>query len=98
MSQIFKIIYNFLFFIYILILVFNLIRFITGSIQIRTIMPTGVFNDEKQIVTNIKFNDVIGLKDVKDEFNYYVDFIKNKDIYKKFDVKLPKGVLLVGPP
>lgn len=27
-----------------------------------------------------------------------VDFIKNPDVYEKADAKVPKGILLVGPP
>ena len=27
-----------------------------------------------------------------------MDFIKNREKYKEWDVKLPKGVLLAGPP
>jgi ATP-dependent metalloprotease FtsH len=41
---------------------------------------------------------IIGLESVKDEINYYMDFIKNGDKYKDWDVKLPKGILLAGPP
>ena len=44
------------------------------------------------------FDDVIGLETVKKELKYYIDFIKNRSKYTKHDVKLPKGVLLVGPP
>ena len=41
---------------------------------------------------------VIGLKTVKEEIEYYMDFIKNKEKYLSWDVKLPKGILLAGPP
>jgi len=41
---------------------------------------------------------VIGLKSVKEEIEYYLDFINNKEKYLKWDVKLPKGILLAGPP
>ena len=46
----------------------------------------------------INLNNVVGLKSVKDEMKYYFDFINNSYKYKKWDVKLPKGILLVGPP
>ena len=42
--------------------------------------------------------DVIGLKDAKKEIEYYMNFIKNKQEYEEWNVKLPKGVLLVGSP
>ena len=41
---------------------------------------------------------VIGLESVKNEINYYIDFINNKQKYIKWGVKVPKGVLLAGPP
>ena len=41
---------------------------------------------------------VIGLKSVKEEIEYYLDFINNKEKYLKWNVKLPKGILLAGPP
>ena len=43
-------------------------------------------------------NSVVGLKSVKDEMKYYFDFINNSHKYKKWNVKLPRGILLVGPP
>ena len=43
-------------------------------------------------------DDVIGLESVKEEIEYYMEFIKNKERYDQWNVKLPKGVLLVGPP
>ena len=49
---------------------------------------------EKQL----SLNKIIGLESVKEELKYYMDFIKNKEKYKKWNVKLPKGILLVGPP
>ena len=43
-------------------------------------------------------DNVIGLESVKEELNYYMDFINNKEKYVKWGVKLPKGILLAGPP
>jgi ATP-dependent metalloprotease FtsH len=48
--------------------------------------------------TNISFDDVKGVDEVKDELYEIVDYLKKPQKYKKFDVKLPKGLLLVGPP
>ena len=41
---------------------------------------------------------VIGLKSVKREILYFMDFIKDKAKYKSWDVNLPRGILLAGPP
>jgi len=50
-------------------------------------------NEKKSLLSK-----VIGLESVKEEISYYMDFINNKKKYKKWDVKLPRGVLLAGPP
>jgi len=48
--------------------------------------------------SDVTFNDVAGISEVKEELVEIVDFLKNPEKYKKFGIKLPKGVLLVGPP
>ncbi|MRJ06680.1 MAG: AAA family ATPase, partial [Epsilonproteobacteria bacterium] len=48
--------------------------------------------------SNVTFNDVAGISEVKEELVEIVDFLKNPKKYRDFGIKLPKGVLLVGPP
>ena len=55
------------------------------------------FQKECKVKTS-NFNEVVGLKSVKEEMTYYFDFLDNSEKYKKWNVKLPKGILLVGPP
>jgi ATP-dependent metalloprotease FtsH len=55
-------------------------------------------NNIDKKTNNIKINDVVGLKSVKQEMEYYFDFLKNSEKYKDWNVKIPKGVLLIGPP
>jgi len=50
------------------------------------------------ITSNITFDDVAGISSIKEELEEIVDFLNNPKKYKKYDVVLPKGVLLVGPP
>lgn len=52
----------------------------------------------KPAISHITFKDIAGIKEVKEELNEIVDFLKNPAKYKDFGIKLPKGVLLVGPP
>ncbi len=52
----------------------------------------------KPAISHITFKDIAGIKEVKEELNEIVDFLKNPAKYKNFGIKLPKGVLLVGPP
>lgn len=48
--------------------------------------------------TNVDFDDVAGLKEEKEELQEIVDFLKNPKKYIEIGARIPKGVLLVGPP
>jgi ATP-dependent metalloprotease FtsH len=48
--------------------------------------------------SSVNFSDVAGVEGVKEELKEIIDFLKNPEKYKRFDISLPKGVLLVGPP
>jgi len=52
----------------------------------------------RAIESSVKFSDVAGIKDVKEELEEIIDFLREPNKYKEFDIKLPKGVLLIGPP
>ncbi|MDR3162504.1 MAG: ATP-dependent zinc metalloprotease FtsH [Helicobacteraceae bacterium] len=47
---------------------------------------------------NVKFDDMAGNDEAKEEVKEVVDFLKNPDRYIKLGAKIPKGILLVGPP
>ena len=47
---------------------------------------------------NVKFDDMAGNVEAKDEVVEIVDFLKNPERYAALGAKIPKGVLLVGPP
>ncbi|RLD15524.1 MAG: cell division protein FtsH [Caldiserica bacterium] len=46
----------------------------------------------------ITFNDVAGLEEVKEELQEEIDFLRNPRKFSALGAKIPKGVLLVGPP
>jgi len=46
----------------------------------------------------ITFNDVAGLKEAKEELKEIVDFLKYPKKYLQMGARIPKGVLLMGPP
>jgi ATP-dependent 26S proteasome regulatory subunit len=48
--------------------------------------------------SDIKFKDVAGMKEVKEEMQEFVEFLKNPEKFKKLGARMPKGALLSGPP
>lgn len=54
------------------------------------------FNQEKDI--KIKFKDVAGMNEAKEEVMEFVKFLKNPSKYEKLGAKIPRGAILSGPP
>ena len=54
-----------------------------------------VMEDEDNKIT---FKDVAGLKEEKEELSEIVDFLKSPGKFVSMGARIPKGVLLVGPP
>jgi len=54
-----------------------------------------LMNSEKP---KVKFADVAGNDEAKEEVQELIEFLKSPDRYIKLGAKIPKGVLLVGPP
>lgn len=57
--------------------------------------PTEFDPEKGDIVT---FDDVLGCDEAKDELQEVVEFLKNPEKFSNLGGKLPKGVLLTGPP
>ena len=47
---------------------------------------------------NVRFSDVIGAEDAKDELKYFVKYLKDPATFARSGLRPPKGVLLYGPP
>lgn len=62
-----------------------------GQSKARLIAP----ENKKERIT---FKDVAGVKEAKEELKEVVDFLKNPKKFLDIGAKIPKGVLLIGPP
>lgn len=67
-------------------------------------MGNGIFGmgNSRKLVNaekpKVRFDDMAGNKEAKEEVVEIVDFLKYPDRYASIGAKIPKGVLLVGPP
>jgi len=68
--------------------------------QIRASRVDASTGDEpvQALTSSVTFADVAGIKDVKEELEEIIDFLREPQKYRDLDIRLPKGVLLVGPP
>lgn len=55
-----------------------------------------MFNQETDV--NIKFKDVAGMDEAKEEIQEFVKFLKEPAAYEKLGAKIPRGAILSGPP
>ena len=58
----------------------------------------GKVYDETATKVKVKFDDVAGLKEEKQELIEIVEFLKNPEKFTKMGAKIPRGVLLYGKP
>ncbi len=79
-----------------LVMVFFLFRQIGG--QNKQAMSFGKTRARLTRNVKIRFTDVAGAEEEKEELKEIVEFLKSPDKFKKLGAKVPKGVLLVGPP
>jgi cell division protease FtsH len=48
--------------------------------------------------TGVSFKDVAGIEEAKDEVREVIEFLRNPDRFKRLGGRIPRGILLVGPP
>lgn len=79
---------------YFLLVVLTMVVELTGSLRTRV----GQNNEVQPQHQTVRFSDVHGCDEAKEELQELVEFLLNPDKFNKLGGKLPKGVLLVGPP
>ena len=65
------------------------------KVQAEAEAPSTTINAVK---STVRFSDIGGIGDVKEELEEIIDFLRNPKRYYSFGARMPRGVLLVGPP
>ncbi len=79
-----------------LFLVWMIFRMIGGANK--GAMTFGKANARAYTSNKVKFSDVAGTEEEKEELAELVEFLKNPKKFTALGARIPKGVLLVGPP
>ena len=79
-----------------LFLVFMIFRMISGSNK--GAMSFGKSRARAYTTSKIRFDDVAGTEEEKEELKEIVEFLKNPKKFTALGARIPKGVLLVGRP
>lgn len=69
-----------------------------GTSQIFSFGKSGIKVYNPDDPNKVTFKDIADLEEAKQELMEVVEFLKNPDKFLKIGAKIPKGVLLVGPP
>lgn len=69
-----------------------------GAGQIFTFSKSSIKVYNPNDPNKITFKDIADLEEAKEELMEVVEFLKNPDKFLKIGARIPKGVLLVGPP
>jgi cell division protease FtsH len=77
---------------------FLIVLMVICVIVLRVVMQNDKMKHSRALHTGIKFDDVRGMKETKEEAIFIVEQMRNRDRLKKLGARPVKGVLLEGPP
>jgi len=60
--------------------------------------PEAPSSNVTPVKSTVRFSDIGGIGDVKEELEEIIDFLRNPKRYYSFGARMPRGVLLIGPP
>jgi len=90
------------------VIILGLIFYVSSKMQERLLKgggPGGIFGFGQSrakrfevTATQVSFDDVAGVDNAKRDLEEIVEFLKNPQRFRKLGAKIPRGVLLMGPP
>ena len=73
-------------------------KFPTKLNEIRRKITNEIDKEINEEAPKVKFKDVLGIDEYKEELEDILDYLKNPEKYEEMGAEITKGVLLVGPP
>ena len=75
-----------------------IVLLVAGVLAYQVNVGKGKSSHRIQQRPNVRFEDVAGVDEAKGEVQELIDFLRSPQKYKRLGGKLPKGILLIGPP
>ena len=83
---------------FVLLIVLAVFMFRMMSNSTKQTMDFGKTKTNEKVHTKVRFSDVAGAEEEKDELKEIVEFLKSPQKFTSVGARVPHGVLLVGPP